>query len=518
MWFSIMLADYRQRTRSRSFWLTLMLTSAITFLLFPAYDAPYAVININGYRGIYNSAFIGDSLALLNSLVFPLFSFYLVKNSLYLDQHNKVDAILAASSMNRFSYLSGKIISNFFVLMTLCLTMSCTAIIVQYYRGESYGFNLFTLFKPQLILVVPIMLVIATLAVMFESIKALRGGVGNMLFLFLWMPLLVLQMESGLGANLVIEQLENAVSLLPTISNVVSIGGIPIDEPLLTFVWNGTSFDQKAMTSLFYILIFCFLTFTIAALFYQRYSPGQFELFARRANKKTESIETTLHQLERSNKATLSPLKTFATGFGLLRLLIGEFRLLARGKAWWWYGGVFVQIILAIVLPLETIRLILLPLFGIWSVLIFSPLGCRDYQSNTRVIIAYNIASEQQRLLCVWIVAIVLQLILASGLIIRLVLEEQNSAVLMLTIACFFVPALALTLGRITKTTRTFEMVYLLLWYMGPMERIQPLDFIGTSYGSGTLPIATFAVATVLMMCTLLVLSMESVSERFHLH
>lgn len=513
MWLSIMLADYRQRSRSRGFWLTLLLTSAITFLLFPAENALYSVVNINGYRGVYNSAFIGDTLSLLNSLVFPIFGFYLIKNALLQDQRNKVDSLLAASAMNRFSYLGGKVISNFLLLSTLIVTMSLTAILIQYYRGESYQLDWYTLFKPQLIIVVPMTLIIAFLGVLFESIKLLRGGVGNLLFFFLWMPLLILQMESGLGANLIISQLESAVSLLPVISDNVAIGGMPIDEPLKTFLWHGTSFDEKAFYFWLYCLLFCLVVFLVSTIFYQRYdsSPTRFNKRAKliTPDKFSQSI------IPENHVSQLSPLTANKTQQAFFRLLIGEFRLLVRGRVWWWYTGALIQIVLAIVLPIETVRLILLPLFGIWSILIVSSLGCRDHQFNTLSIISYNVTTETQRLFCMWLAATVLQLILASGLLIKLTLETQSFSALQLIIGCCFIPALAITLGKLTQTTRTFEIVYLLLWYMGPVEKISVIDFLGVTSNSEISSSVTFGILTLALLIMLFGLSLKSINRDF---
>jgi hypothetical protein len=42
---------------------------------------------------------------------------------------------------------------------------------------------------------------------------------------------------------------------------------------------------------------------------------------------------------------------------------------------------------------------------------------------------------------------------------------------------CLFVPSLALALGAASGSPRLFEIVYLLLWYCGPMNHVALLDF-----------------------------------------
>jgi hypothetical protein len=51
--------------------------------------------------------------------------------------------------------------------------------------------------------------------------------------------------------------------------------------------------------------------------------------------------------------------------------------------------------------------------------------------------------------------------------------------------ACF-IPSLAIALGVWSGTTRLFEIVYLLIWYLGPLHPIDMprLDFMGAADGS----------------------------------
>ncbi|WP_435274408.1 hypothetical protein ACMAZF_14025 [Psychrobium sp. nBUS_13] len=71
-------ADFKQRIRQSSFIITLLVMALLTVLFFPAPSADYQTLVINGYRGIYNSAWIGIFLASLNITLLPIICFYLV--------------------------------------------------------------------------------------------------------------------------------------------------------------------------------------------------------------------------------------------------------------------------------------------------------------------------------------------------------------------------------------------------------------------------------------------------------
>jgi hypothetical protein len=44
-----------------------------------------------------------------------------------------------------------------------------------------------------------------------------------------------------------------------------------------------------------------------------------------------------------------------------------------------------------------------------------------------------------------------------------------------------FVPSMALALGALSNSKKLFEVVFLMIWYMGTIEHLTPLDFLGTS-------------------------------------
>ncbi|MEI8605926.1 hypothetical protein [Pseudoalteromonas sp. B160] len=103
-----MVADFKQRTRQQSYMVTLLAMSVLTLLYFPSPDAQYQTLVINGYRGIYNSAWIGVCLAMLNVMFLPIICFYLVKNALELDRQSKTCELIAATSISKQAFLFAK--------------------------------------------------------------------------------------------------------------------------------------------------------------------------------------------------------------------------------------------------------------------------------------------------------------------------------------------------------------------------------------------------------------------------
>ncbi|MEB0248556.1 hypothetical protein QN344_00355, partial [Mucilaginibacter sp. 5B2] len=57
--YNIIKADYLQRTRSYSFLITLAITVYAAYSFVPPDTANYTTLSASGYRGVYNSAWVG---------------------------------------------------------------------------------------------------------------------------------------------------------------------------------------------------------------------------------------------------------------------------------------------------------------------------------------------------------------------------------------------------------------------------------------------------------------------------
>ena len=79
-----------------------------------------------------------------------------------------------------------------------------------------------------------------------------------------------------------------------------------------------------------------------------------------------------------------------------------------------------------------------------------------------------------------WAAGVVVGLAATAPAVLRLLWQGETGWVGPLA-AALFVPALALALGSSSGTPRLFEVAYLVLWYVGPLNGVAPLDFLGAS-------------------------------------
>jgi hypothetical protein len=133
----------------------------------------------------------------------------------------------------------------------------------------------------------------------------------------------------------------------------------------------------------------------------------------------------------------------------------------------------------ALLSPADQTRQIWLPLAWIWPLLMWSPLGNRAVHHRTEQILLSAPHPLRNQLPAAWLAGFIVALATAGGAILCLLAAGQWSALLALSVGAAFIPALALVLGVWSGSSKLFEVVYLVLWYVGPMNGNQALDYLG---------------------------------------
>jgi hypothetical protein len=173
----------------------------------------------------------------------------------------------------------------------------------------------------------------------------------------------------------------------------------------------------------------------------------------------------------------------------------------------------------ALILPTAEARQIVLPFVCVWPLLIWSQLGNREVQNRTDQLVFSAAYPLRRQLVASWTAGFLLTLIASSGVIVRLILASDWSVVLAVVVAAAFIPAAALALGTWSGGSKLFEVVYLLLWTLGPMnqmvaalgfplvaEQFSALDYVGSSDAaiSEGMPLY-YAVLTILLLILALI-------------
>ena len=506
-------ADFLERVRRHSFLLTLL------FAVFLGYWAATGriALQLGEYRGVYTSAWIGALVAITTTCFVSLVGFYVVKSAVDRDRTTGVGQILAATPLSKTAYTLGKFFSNFAVLSATVLVLAICAIFMQLFVGEDPHFDAFALVSPFLLVALPSMALTAGLAVLFETLPLLRGGIGNIAWFFVWsilgiglpeisgnhrldpMGLLVVSDSMRAGARANIPGYKDSFSF--------TIADSPV-KIVHSFHWQGVSWTSSEILMRVVWAGAAILFALIAALVFDRFNPsGAFapSLGGRKKLAKVEVANGPIGIISGAPAARaavhLTPLDNAMHSNAFFRILIAELRLSLKGLRWWWYAIGAGLLVAQFVTPIQVSRGLLLGGSWIWPVLIWSGMGARETRFGTCGFLFSSPGILSRQLPACWLAGLIAALLTGAGTILRLCVARDLKDLSGVLAGAVFVPTLALALGVVSGSGKFFEGLYTFLWYVGPMNHTYALDYTGAASGSNVLSIALKYLAVSAALC-----------------
>lgn len=475
-------ADFLERVRRYSFLVML----ALVVLLGYQTAIGNVRLQLGVYRGEFNSAWIGALMSIISTFFIGWFGFYLVKGSVARDKETGVGQIMATTPMTRPAYMLGKWISNFAVLMTMVVILAVFGLVIQALSGESTQLNVGAFLSSFIFIVMPVMALVAAFAVLFEAIPFLSGGFGNIVYFFAFVMMIPLTMEittnnpalEPLGMALMKEDMtQEILKVFPDYDGSFMLGGLDTDI-IGTFTWNGIDWTPAVIATRFGFIALAVGLTLLAAIFFDRFDPSRGKPM-RMKSIASHSAEPESALPASAPAVNLTPLNRAANRFSFFNVLLAELKLLVKGLRWWWYIGAAGLIFASLIAPVEVVRQALLPLAWAWHILLLSPIGNREARDNVQQM-AFSSASPLWRQLpAQWLAGFLVTLLMGSGAMLKFILSGDMVGLLAFVSGALFIPSLALALGVWAGTSKPFEIVYLAIWYLGPLNNVARLDFIG---------------------------------------
>jgi len=501
-------ADFLERVRRYSFLVTLALTVYLAYCCVTG----KIVVRLDEYRGVFNSAWVGCVMTLVAATFLSLFGFYIVKGSIQRDQETRVGQILATTPMTKSFYTVAKMISNFAVLASMIAVMALAAIVMQMLKAEDPHVHLWPLLSPLVIFALPSMAFTGALAILFETIPGLRGGVGNVIYFFVWTALLAVpvgSLDNGKVGNAqyfydvngivsIMSQMQQdlrAVAPDYTKGSSLTIGDTKTTKK---FLWNGLHPTPALYLSRLTSLLAAIVVALIAAIFFHRFDPAQewrFRKVSPQNQPATASVPianglTSVAPPQPANQQASTPLHLTPLARSqkgpitlLPKTVLAELKLMLKGHHWWWYivaAGLFIG---SVASPLDASRGVAIVAL-LWPILVWSQMGTREARFNTASLIFSSERSLIRQLPAVWIAGVIVATLTNGGLAIRLLIARDHQSLIAWLACTLFVPSLALALGIWSGTSKVFEAVYTIWWYIGPAHFTPGLDFLGASPAS----------------------------------
>jgi hypothetical protein len=488
---SIAGADMAERTRRFAFLVTLIVALYGGYLYVPDATAHYATVIIDGYRGIYNSAWMGCMTAQLSAAFLTLFGFYLVRGAAERDRVLDTGDVVAATPVRNVTFLIGKFASNVGVLAIIAALMYAAAAVMQVIRAEDRHLDPVAYLLPFVLITLPGLSFVAAIAIAFDVVKPLRGIAGAVAYVFIWTALLAIPgSHSGAGHWTPFDPfgMSPVTSAMTTAMHaaVPSARGDDISVGVMlthgngagnkTFVFAGVPWTAAIVLSRAAWLAAALALVTLSSFFFDR--------FRREEPSRRKGFGF-----------VLDVGKAIPNVAGL-RLYRAELALLANGANIFWWLGAAALTVLSGTLPIDAVLKFVLPIAMIWPVERLSPLGCRERRWRVEDIIESAPRPILRTVLAQWAAATTLGTLIVSGYVFRLATTGHVEGALACVVAMAAVAAAALACGALAGTPRLFEGAYLIVWYLGPINHLTALDFAAaTILAPTTLAAAAAAVA-----------------------
>ncbi len=152
---------------------------------------------------------------------------------------------------------------------------------------------------------------------------------------------------------------------------------------------------------------------------------------------------------------------------------------MAKSVSRWWYAVAIALAVGGFFVRSPGARGQLLLLAWIWPVLIWSPMGCRERYEGTSQLIFSASSALRLQLPAQWCAGFIVTLLTGSGVLLSMVLTQDIAKLAAWVAAAMFIPSFALALGATTGTRKAFEILYVSLCYVGPLNGVVALDFMG---------------------------------------
>ncbi len=471
--------------------------------------------SLTNVHGVDTAPLVGLKAGMTASMVMLFAGFYLMKGAVARDSHHGVDQLTASTTISDRAYLVGKWLSNVGLGAVVLLALGFATVVNHVVHGVGPTKPL-ALVGPILALGLPLAALVGAVALLFESVGRLDGTLGNVGYFFLAtfalagiaaaegqlpseLPAAVRAADVvghlavyALTADALFQAAPDAAGVLP------SFGTLTGDE--LTFRYDGRAWPLWIYVQRAALAVPAVAVLLAAAIPLER---------PRSRTESSESgrwsrVTALLPAFGRGDESTAEPSDAPSVDSlsltrvdnrnagGFRRLATAELRLAVRGRRWWWYAGVLALVVAPVGLLAnagsssgvpDVARGLLVPLAFVWPVFVWSDLGTRAVKHRTTDLVLSSSYPVRQ-LLAEWVAGVVVAVGVSSGLVALFAGTGQVTALLGLASGALFAPSLAVAAGMWSRSSWLFEVSYLMLWYVGPLNGGEPVDFLGTTAGS----------------------------------
>ena len=496
----LVLADFRERTRRYSYLITLMAALFIGYLVL---TGKYSY-HFGTFIPLYNSAWVGTTVAMAGAVLFSFMGFYIVRTSISRDRVTRVGEILLTTRLSGRSYLLAKFASNLLVFCSMVGALALTALVAMLARIPLAEVSLTAFLTPFIVFPVVIGFTVAAAAVLFDTVRWLRGVVGNICISC--SPSYAHCRSAACPVCRCRRNRTNGNSVQAAIDGVypgavvpMSMGFVDLRKEWLlrwlavTFVWNGIDWSQSLLLSRLIWPGIALAMLVAAMLLFDRFEQSGKKFKAKRkANRSADEIVIAERAPTRPAIAYKSMPEVILSN-SVWPLVRAELRLSLRDlKPLWLLMGVGL-LVGELVVPFDVARKFLVPGAMIWPLVVWSAIGARQTLFDMKPLMFCSVGVHSRQFVAMLLTGIVVAIGMCSPMIVRSALTGEFAYLILLLSSALLIPTTALALGVVSGSRKFFEVVYPMIWYAGSIDGLTPIDLLGTTPDStGPTRVAVF--------------------------
>jgi hypothetical protein len=476
---ALVMNEVRLRLRRTSTLVALLAVSIISWIMMGDPATGTAVIVVEDARLLYTSSVISIGSASLACILFGLAGFYLVRGRVAEDVRSGMGGVIGATPVSNALFLLSRWAGGVAYLGALMLAFMCTMLALHVLRGVG-PIELHVYLLNYVLLLGPMLVLIVSCAVLFDSVAFLMGKAGDVLYFFAFcasmaaavavtdgaakaVPAAAFFDFSGVGACMLLLRQGFDTSNISLGSGSFN----PALAPLIlsTSLWTGQLVASRIVAGLLALL-----PLLPAVLMFHRFSPDRVKVAS---TAKRRSPVAVLDGWLRPLSRMVQPL--FALAARLPRAVgqvVADVALtLAMSPSA--IASILALTLLAVVLPLKALGPLLIVAASAWGLLI-SELSTRDFSAGTLELTGVADGGAVRRYARQYGASALLGLLFMGMIAVRFGLAQSVRA-LALVAGVASLAALASLFGRCARTPRLFLALFLFAMYVATQAITVPI-------------------------------------------
>lgn len=481
---ALVLTEVRLRMRRASTVVALLAVVALCWLMIPDPASGMALMVSGQTRVRYTSAALALGSAVLGAFAFGLGGFYLVRGRMSEDVRSGAGSVIGATPVGNALFLAGRWLGGLAYLGALVLAYLLTVLALHALRGEG-PIELLVYLHTYCLMLLPMMFLAVSCAVLFDSVAALMGKGGDVLFFFLWMVQLGLLVQTGEGGGALppaaavfdfsglsmgIWAIKGAVD-----SANFSIGSSSFDASLAPLVLPAALWPAEALWLRAASCLVALLPMLPAVLLFHRFSPDKVKLARARQRRSPLAL---LNSLLRPLTVLVRPLFMLGAHLpGLAGQVVGDVALtLAIAPSA--LLALLATAVAALVADAGVLPGAMGAAVAFWGILV-SDVSTRDFAAGTEDMTGAVGGGATVRYLRQTLATAFLGLLFCAPVALRWAVDQPLRALAALA-GVAALSALASLFGRCSRSARLFVALFLFgLYVSGNVRHVPMLDAVG---------------------------------------